>query len=111
MIDTIFSRKNKQAYAVVDYSQDEEIEFYFRGRIIESSFPAELLALIEEYNGIVDDMALSLVDEVEEKIYAYDLGLKARDSRIFNISIKNKDEISFFTKYPTGNGFRDEYPG
>jgi glutamine synthetase type III len=111
MIDHIVSRRGGEVYATVEFIPDEKIDFFFRGRLLRNDFPAELLALVAEYEGIVEDMVFSLVDEVEERIYAYDLGLREMGVGVFNLSIGTHGEISFFTKYPTGSGFKDRYPG
>ncbi|NBF06712.1 hypothetical protein GV819_31045 [Pseudomonas sp. Fl5BN2] len=110
MQDYIFSYRTKEVYALIEYEKEEGAEHYYIGRVLEFGFPDNLCELIGEYNELVDAMALSLLDEVEEKIYWYDLMLKSSGNRIFNISLKDKEHISFFLKYPTSNGFLDRYP-
>lgn len=110
MKDWIVSGKTGEVYAEVDIRENEGIEYCYTGEIVGYNFTSELADLIDEYDELVSKCALSLLDEVEEKIYSYDLKLRILDKRIFSPSIKQKKTITFFTKYPTGNGFVDTHP-
>jgi hypothetical protein len=110
MRDWIISGRTGEIYAEVDILKDEKIEYFYCGSIIKSSMPNELVKLIDEYEELVSGCVISLLDEVEEEIYKYDLRLKLLNAKIFNVSIKYKNIIEFFTKYPTSKGFVDAYP-
>jgi hypothetical protein len=110
MIDRILS-KHGEVIAVIDYRADEDIPYCFSARILENRFPQELVALIDEYNSLVDEGALSLLDEVEERIYAYGLRLTEREEKLFCIRLDDEASMWFFTRYPTGGGFASDYPG
>ncbi|MFM0738139.1 hypothetical protein PQQ51_12930 [Paraburkholderia xenovorans] len=108
MIDCIIG-KDGEIYAVIDYSPDAKVAHYFRGKIVDYVFTDELAALVDEYVALVDGMALSLLDDMESEIYGYGLRLKEAGVKIFGLEIKNKTDIVFFDKYPTGKGFLDEF--
>jgi hypothetical protein len=110
MRDWIVSGKTGEIYAEVDIRRDESMDYFYAGDILEYSFPSELSGLIDEYDELVSACVLSLLDEVEEKIYSYDLKLKVLDAKIFSLCIKEKATITFFTKYPTSKGFADNHP-
>lgn len=110
MKDYIFSSKTQKEYALIEYKNEEIIENYCTGKILTFDFPKNLYDLLGEYNELVDAMSLSLLDEIEDKIYWYDLMLKFSGNRIFNISLKEDEQISFFLKYPVADGFLDRYP-
>lgn len=109
MIDRILS-KHGEVIAVIDYRADEDIPYCFFARVLENRFPQELVALIDEYNGLVDDCVLSLLDEVEQRIQAYGLRLAERDEKLFSIRLDNEAFMRFCTRYPTGHGFMPDYP-
>ncbi|TGB62882.1 hypothetical protein [Escherichia sp. E4736] len=111
MKDYIISFRENEKYALIEYNRVDKFDYYYEGVIIESYFPEEIIFLIEERNGIIDDMAISLLDEIEEKLYSYNIGLKESGSMIFDIEIIDGDKISFFTKYPSSQGYLDRYPG
>lgn len=110
MRDWIVSGKTGETYAEVDIRRDESIDYCCVGEIIEYNFPSDLASLIDEYDELVNACVLSLLDEVEEKIYSYDLRLKMQDAKIFSPYIKEKATITFFTKCPTSKGFADDHP-
>lgn len=109
MFDYVISHKTNEIYAKIDYEKHSDIDYFHEGTILEFKLPDALCDLIVDYDEIVSSMALSILDEVEEKIQGYDLRLKNAKQRMFCIVIKNKKEISFFTKYPTSKGYRDLY--
>lgn len=109
MFDYVISHKTNEIYAKINYGKHSDIDYFHEGTILEFKFPDALYDLIVDYDEIVSSMALSILDEVEEKIQGYDLRLKNAKQRMFCIVIKNKKEISFFTKYPTSKGYRDLY--
>ncbi|WP_294615410.1 hypothetical protein [uncultured Gilliamella sp.] len=110
MKDYIISFRNNQKYALIEYTKVDKFDYYYEGVIIESHFPEEITFLIAECNGIINEMALSLLDEIEEKLYSYHIGLKENGSLIFDIEIIDGNKISFFTKYPSSQGYLDKYP-
>lgn len=110
MKDYIISFRDDESYALIEYSKCDRFDYYYEGFIIESTFPEEIIYLIEELNGIINDMAISLLDEIEKKLYSYDIGLKENGSRIFDIEIVDGNKISFFIKYPSSKGYLDKYP-
>jgi hypothetical protein len=109
MIDSIVGKDGK-IYAIVEFYPDSHVAHCFRGKVIEYMFPDDLAELIQEYTELVDGMVLSVLDEIEEKIYGYGLKLRGMNVLVFNLELKNKTDIIFFDKYPTGNGFVDEFP-
>jgi hypothetical protein len=110
MKDWIISGKTGETYAEVEIRRDEGIDYFYVGEIVKYDFPSDLASLIDEYDELVNACVLSLLDEVEEKIYSYDLKLKVLGKRIFSLSIKEKLKITFFTKYPTSKGFVGNHP-
>ncbi len=110
MMDWIISGKTGEVYAEIDLLKVEKIDYFFSGKIIRHNMPDSLILLIKEYDELVAGCSLSLLDEVEESIYSYDLQLKLLKTRIFNLTIRGNLEIDFFTKYPTSKGFLDFYP-
>lgn len=110
MIDRIAS-KDGEVFAVIDYRADEDIPYCFFGRILENRFPTELVALIDEYNALVDGCVLSLLDEVEARIHAYGLRLVERGEKLFSVRLDDAASMWFFTRYPTGSGFVADFPG
>ena len=110
MKDYIVSFRDKQRCALIEYKKIEKFDHYYEGVIIESNFPKEVIFFINECNSIINDMAISLLDEIEEKLYSYDIGLEKNCSRIFDIEFIDKNKISFFTKYPSSQGYLDKYP-
>ncbi|MDP9604414.1 hypothetical protein EJP69_09140 [Variovorax gossypii] len=109
MIDRIVS-KHGEVFAVIDYRADEDVPYCFSARVLENRFPQELVALIDEYNSLVDDGVLSLLDDVEEQIYAYGLRLIDLDEKLFCIRLDDETSMWFFTRYPTAGGFVSDYP-
>ncbi|CAI3956840.1 unnamed protein product [Commensalibacter communis] len=110
MIDYIYSLTKQRVYAKINYQKEGNIDYYYSANLLEYCFPEELMTLITEYNGIVEDMVISLLDIIEKKIYTkYDLVLYNSKTRIFNLSIPQDNKMYFFTKYPTSRGFRDQY--
>jgi hypothetical protein len=110
MKDYIISFRDKQRYALIEYKKIEKFDHYYEGVIIESNFPKEVIFFINERNSIINDIAISLLDEIEEKLYSYDIGLEKNCSRIFDIAFIDKNKIFFFTKYPSSRGYLDKYP-
>lgn len=110
MKDFIVSGKTGETYAVVELRKDKNIEFFYEGDILEYQFPAILADLIDEHDELISGFSIALLDEVEEKIYEYELRLKLSNTKIFSPCIKEKKLITFFTKYPTSRGFVDDYP-
>ncbi|MWP61169.1 hypothetical protein [Gilliamella sp. Pas-s25] len=110
MKDYIISFRDKQRYALIEYNKIDKFDYYYEGVIIESNFPEEVIFFINECHATINDMAISLLDEIEKKLYLYDIGLEKNCSRIFDIQFIDKNKISFFTKYPSSRGYLDKYP-
>ncbi|WBF46018.1 hypothetical protein [Serratia rubidaea] len=111
MRDYIFSLRDNERYALIEYKRSDKFEHYYEGVIVENNFPKKITSLIDERNGVIEDMAISLLDDVEEELYSYDISLECNGSRIFDIEITDGNKISFFTKYPSSHGYLDKYPG
>lgn len=110
MIDCIAS-KDGEVFAVIDYRPDEDIPYCFFGKILENRFPEALVALIDEYNALVDGCVLSLLDEVEDRIHAYGLRLVERGERLYVVRLDDAASMWFATRYPTADGFVADFPG
>ncbi|MBA8501828.1 hypothetical protein HVZ03_02270 [Escherichia fergusonii] len=110
MIDCIYSNKNDEIYATIEFEKREDIAYCYEGRIVEFNFSEHLYNLIIDYDEIIKAMALSLLDEVEEEISKFDMRLMTMNEKVFCLVIEDKHNISFFTKYPTSSGFLDSYP-
>ncbi|TYQ16999.1 UNVERIFIED_CONTAM: hypothetical protein Cloal_3590 [Acetivibrio alkalicellulosi] len=102
--DYIFSGKTKEIYALVSVCRNPENQFEYSGEIIDNNFPPELLRLIKEYHHAIDEMLFSIVENIEDKIYYYELKLKERNTPTHCLYIDNL-KISFFTHYPTAKGY------
>ncbi|MFC4158653.1 hypothetical protein [Chitinimonas lacunae] len=111
MQDFIVSGKTGEVYAEVDIFEDDSMAHFYGGEILDYRFPAELANLVAAYDEAVNTMTLGTLDELESKIYAYDLRLKEMGCKIFDLYIEDKELVTFFTKYPSGDGFLDDYPG
>jgi hypothetical protein len=110
MKDFIISNKNGEIYAEIDYTLTNPEKYRCDGVIVSNSIPDSVLELIYEYNEIVNQGAMSIIDDVEEKIYDHDICLSSSGNRLFNICVyNNESRIFFYLKYPTSNGFRDKY--
>lgn len=110
MKDWIVSYRDKERYALITYEKIDKFDHYYEGVIIESDFPKEVVFLINECNSIIDEMAISLLDEIEKELYSYDIRLEKNRSKIFDIQFTDESKISFFTKYPSSRGYLDKYP-
>lgn len=110
MKDKIFSYAFSEIYAIVEYERVFDFDFYYEGIILESNFPQELVDVIDEYNQTVREVAISILDDIEVRFYSYDLRLEKNDSRIFDFEIQDTNKISFFGKYPSSQGFLDDFP-
>jgi hypothetical protein len=107
--DYIYSSKSNKDYALVKVYKNPGNEFEFIGEININKFPPELLALIKEYHDALDKMMFPVVEGIEDKIFSYDLKLKQSNIPIYCLSIDN-EKISFFSQYPTANGYLNERP-
>lgn len=103
--------KDGAVIARIDYRAHENIPHYFSASIAEYAVPDDLAALLDSYSAILDGGLITLLDDVEAAIYQFDLRLLEAGSRIFNVEIKDRKRVNFFTKYPTSDGFVDSYPG
>ncbi len=106
LCDYIFSRTLNQRVAEIKHlRRSQQVEDYFYGKIVQNHMPPRLTWLIQEYDELVKNVVISLLDEVEEEIYTYDLHLESSGDRVSGISLI-EDDISFFS----GPAVHDEYP-
>jgi len=104
--DYIFCRKLNQRVAEIEHlKRSQQVDHYFYGKIVKINMPPRLIWLIQEYDELVKNVVISLLDEVEEEIYTYDLQLESSGERVSGISLIEND-ISFFS----GPAVHDEYP-
>lgn len=104
--DYIFSRTLNHRVAEIEHlKRSQQVEDYFYGKIVNNHMPPRLVWLIQEYDELVKNVVISLLDEVEEEIYTYDLQLESSGERVSGISLI-EDDISFFS----GPAVHDEYP-
>jgi hypothetical protein len=109
-IDYIHSGLLDEIVAKVQISKNGDSEYFFSAKILEFNFPEKLVFLISEYWSCVDDFSMSLSDEFEEEIAHYGLKLLNSNQKIFRVEFKDDLEVlTFFTKYPTATGFRDDF--
>jgi hypothetical protein len=66
--------------------------------------------LIVEHDELVRGFSMILLEDVEEKLYEFDMRLQILNKKIFSPRFKPDKTITFYTKYPTGKGFIDDYP-
>lgn len=111
MIDEIVMTKNgnTESIARIEYRESDEYPFSYRGNLLSDKFSARLKELINEYHELVAGAALTLLDDVEQEIYSFNLHLKEAGFMLHAITFKG-DEVSFFSKYPSGQGFMDHHP-
>lgn len=109
-VDKIVSQKENTIYAYIEnICEYKGIEYYYEAKLIENSFPQELIDLCKDFYECVDSFSMVIADEIEDEIRKYQLRLKYNNTKIFRLEIKG-DYVTFFTKYPTVNGFLDDYP-
>ncbi|MEN7547383.1 hypothetical protein AAG747_05665 [Rapidithrix thailandica] len=107
--DYIISKKNNTIIAVIEIQSIDNDKVGYKAKLIENHFPKELLSLIGEFHKTVDSLEFSLLDSIESRIQAYQLYLRDLNLKIFDLLIEGQN-ISFYSKYPTANGFIDNYP-
>lgn len=110
MKDFIISGKNGKVYAEVDLHEHKTIKYSYTGLIVKNNFPDVITQLIIEHDELICGFSMILLDDVEERLYEFDLRLKILGKKIFSPSFKQGNLIEFFTKYPTSKGFIDDYP-
>lgn len=109
-VDKIVSQEENTIYAYIEnICEYKGIEYYYEARLVKNMFPAKLMDLCREFYECIDAFSPILADEIESQIKQYRLKLKDNNLPIFRLEI-HKDYISFFVKYPTVNGFLDDYP-
>lgn len=109
--DYIVSKETNEIIGLINVCKDPNVPFLYSGKIIENKFPEDLILVLNEYVDAVNELTFSTLDEIESRINFYKLYLKSRDISIFlpHIDEDNLD-ISFYTKYPSSQGFLDSYP-
>jgi hypothetical protein len=109
-IDSIISQSEGIQFALIgEIQKDSEIEYYYNAKLLVNNFPQELVNLCQEFYECVDTFSMVIADEIENEIKAYQLKLEYNNMKIFRLEIK-KDYVTFFTRYPTHNGFLYDYP-
>lgn len=109
--DYIISKENNKILGFIEVHKDPKIPFLYSGKIIQNNFPKELVLILDDYVNAVNDLIFSILDELEEDISKYNLYLDNRNVKIFLPHIDEENqEISFYIKYPSFNGFLDNYP-
>ncbi|OWA37689.1 hypothetical protein B9G55_06480 [Saccharibacillus sp. O16] len=93
--DYIVSGSRNERYARIEYAHSRELEYYCHGRMLENRFPERLSWLLEEYDQLVQHVIMTLIDDVEEEIFTYDLHLENTGQRIHTLMLTG-DEVSFF---------------
>ena len=106
----IKSNKVENVFVHINVTSENKARYEMTGVILENNFPEELIQSIYDFHQAIDEFSFSVVDIFEEEIQWYDLRLEPSGKRIFDVKL-NGTEISFLTKFPTANGFVDEYPG
>jgi len=67
----------------------------YSGHIVTQKFTGEQIELFKEYENIVNNQALSILDEVENKIESFGFKLKNESLCIFDLQIWNMNKLSF----------------
>ncbi len=107
--DNIISQTSGSELALIeDIKKDPNIEYYYKATLTENNLPQELVDLCRDYYECVDSFSMILADEIEDKIKNYKLRLKRNNVKIFGLEIK-ENYVTFFIKYPTVDGFIDDY--
>ena len=106
--DRIISKSTGSVVATIEILSIDSDNSY-TARITEDKIPSKLKALIQDFNYLVDNFSLALLDDIEEKIQTYELYLENLGTKIFDLKIES-DKISFLVKYPTAKGYIDDYP-
>lgn len=70
----------------------------FSGTIIKHNFSDEQIKLFKEYENLVNNQVLSLLDEIENKIESFGFKLNEDMIAIFDLQIWNLKELSFRKK-------------
>ena len=108
--DKIVSQTENTVYAYIEnICEHNDIEYYYEARLVKSLFPPKLRGLCRELYECVDAFSPFLADEIEGQIRQYQLKLEDNNLPVFRLEI-HEDYILFFFKYPTANGFLDNYP-
>lgn len=107
--DYIYSGRMKEDFAFVQVKRNQKNIFEYTGIIIVNMIPPSLAAIIKDYHNAIDNYLFSILDELEDKIYYYDLQLKKSHQKIHHLSIYN-NTISFFIRYPSSNGYLESRP-
>lgn len=110
--DSIYSKKLNRVLATVVLEKHPTTPYYYTGEIKENNVPEHLVKMIKKYTQAVNEMTFSVLDRIEYQIQEYEIVLLDNDIPIYQLGldIKSIGRISFFTKYPTGQGYLDEYP-
>jgi len=111
MKDFIVNQRTGQTYAEIDLMRDDCLPYLYEATVLKDAFPSELVALINERDELVSLASISLLDEVEERLQEFQLGLRDLREKIFSPVFERSGSLKFFTRYPTAHGFCDDYPG
>ncbi|NGZ77664.1 hypothetical protein [Saccharibacillus alkalitolerans] len=109
MKDYIVSRSRNERYAEIEYEPAEELDYYFRGKMIQNRIPDRLAWLLNEHDELIRHFVMTLLDDVEEEISTYDLRLETSGERVFDLQVDG-ERMTFFTRYNTSDGVLERYP-
>ena len=111
LFDCIINGVSGQQYAQIEVSKHPKIENYYCGKIVENHFPDDLINLTIEYYYSANECIFSVLDAILKKISIYKLTLRDRNIEIYIPFIdREASEITFYTKFPTGNGYLENEP-
>ncbi|GEM_PF-5095781 len=93
--DYIVSGSRNERYVRIEYAHSRELDHYCHGVVLEKRLPERLAWLLEEYDQLVQHFVMTLIDDVEEEIFTYDLHLESTGQRIHTLMFTG-NEVSFF---------------
>lgn len=94
MRDLILDRNGKRL-GHIDFEKSDD---WCVGKIEFLDFPEGLRNLCQEYEGLVNDLVFSLLDELEQKIDEFGLRLASCEEQIYEFQLMNGDDIAFKLK-------------
>lgn len=105
----IISLKYPNEYLDIGAIEVVDIDKYcYRASIIENHLSDRLQNLLRTFWEDVNNFSMALVDQDEELIQDYQLSLFDKETKVFRVEIV-EEYVYFFSKYPTSDGFLDDY--
>ncbi|MEL6868147.1 MAG: hypothetical protein AAFP19_27235 [Bacteroidota bacterium] len=89
---------DKTGTSIARLLQIEQSGQFLCGQVHALNMPKGLMELLEEQNELINDMILSLLDEMAEKIDAYGLYLKDTDWLLDDVMLGDDHRIYFKLK-------------